>query len=152
MDKIGIIGAGGWGTALSILLCEKFRIFLWEKFPDYARFLIKTRTNNEYLPDFKIPEEVFITDNMNVVCSNTEMLVLAVPSQYFRDTVKYLSQFYTGQDVIIATKGLEPDTGMRMSQILCSEIAVRNFAVLFWTNNCIRSCCRKTNSSSYCFT
>ncbi|MCX7705977.1 MAG: NAD(P)-dependent glycerol-3-phosphate dehydrogenase [bacterium] len=130
MEKIGIIGAGGWGTALSILLSRKFQIFLWEKFSAYARHLIETRTNTEYLPGFRIPEKVFITDDMKFVCSNANTLILSVPSQYFRDTVKYLKQFYKCQNILIATKGLEPETGMRMSQILCNEINISNFAII----------------------
>lgn len=130
MEKIGIIGAGGWGTALSILLGKKFQIFLWEKFPEYAEVLARTRMNTEYLPGFRIPDRVKITNNMQIVCSNVQTLIIAVPSQYFRDTVRYLKQFYTDQDILIATKGLEPETGMRMSQILQSETAITNFAII----------------------
>lgn len=122
MEKIGIIGAGGWGTALSLLLCEKYQIFLWEKFPDYAEILIKTRKNPEFLPGFVIPDSVFITSDIEKICSLTNILIIAVPSQYFRNTVKDLKPFYRKQEILIATKGLEPETGMRMSQILQSEI------------------------------
>ncbi|MCM8759977.1 MAG: NAD(P)H-dependent glycerol-3-phosphate dehydrogenase, partial [Candidatus Omnitrophica bacterium] len=130
MEKIGIIGAGGWGTALSILLCEKFQVFLWEKFPDYAEFLTRTRVNSEYLPGFKIPQQVVITNDIQFICSNVEIIIIAVPSQHFKNTVKYLKKFYKGQSILIATKGLEPETGMRMSQILCSEIDIKNYAVM----------------------
>ncbi len=122
MEKIGIIGAGGWGTALSILLSEKYQIILWEKFPEYAEILHRTRENRDFLPDFTIPEKIFITSDIQTVSSGSEILIIVVPSKYFRNTVKYLKPHYRKQNVLIATKGLEPETGMRMSEILDSEI------------------------------
>ncbi|MCM8825433.1 MAG: NAD(P)H-dependent glycerol-3-phosphate dehydrogenase, partial [Candidatus Omnitrophica bacterium] len=122
MEKIGIIGAGGWGTALSILLTVRYSVILWEKFPEYAEILAKTRENSEFLPGFKIPKEVFITSDIQMVGSTADTLIIAVPSQYFRNTIKYLKPFYRNQKILIATKGLEPDTGMRMSEILHFEM------------------------------
>ncbi|MCM8764511.1 MAG: hypothetical protein NC830_04025 [Candidatus Omnitrophica bacterium] len=94
MEKIGIIGAGGWGTAISILLAEKYSVTLWEKFPEYAETLVKTRENSEFLPGFKIPEKVFITSDIQMAVSAAQTLIIVVPSQYFRNTVQYLKPFY----------------------------------------------------------
>ncbi|HOJ30490.1 MAG TPA: NAD(P)H-dependent glycerol-3-phosphate dehydrogenase [bacterium] len=129
MEKIGIVGAGGWGTALSIILSDKFEITLWEKFPAYATVLSDTRENIEFLPGFKIPEHVAITSDIQTVCNNS-FLVIVVPSQYFRETIKNVKPFYKSQKVLIATKGIEPETGMKMSEILYNEIGQCKFAVI----------------------
>ena len=131
MEKIGIIGAGGWGTALSILFSEKFQVTLWENFPDYAKILREKRENPEFLPDFKIPESVMITDEISYVCTN-DILIITVPSQYFRSILKRMKPFYNKDKhlFLIGTKGLETETGMRMSEILINEFGQCRFAVI----------------------
>ncbi|HOK79453.1 MAG TPA: NAD(P)H-dependent glycerol-3-phosphate dehydrogenase [bacterium] len=129
MEKIGIVGAGGWGTALSIILSGKFEVTLWEKFPEYASVLSNTKENIEFLPGFKIPDDVTITSDIQTVCNNS-LLIIVVPSQYFRETLRNLKPFYKRQKILIATKGLEPETGMRMSEILYNEIGRCKFAVI----------------------
>jgi glycerol-3-phosphate dehydrogenase (NAD(P)+) len=116
MVKIGIIGAGGWGTSLSIILSEKHKVYLWEKFPDYAEILVKKRENTYFLPGFKIPEEIEITSDLSEVLSFASYIIIAVPSQYFRSVVKEIKNYYKNQPILIATKGLE-ETGLKMSDV-----------------------------------
>ncbi len=130
MEKIVVIGAGGWGTALSIVFSEKFEIILWEKFPEYANILASRRENPEFLPGFKIPKNIIITNNLEEACINAETLIIAVPSKYFRSVAMQMKPVCRKQKILIATKGLEPDTGMRMSEILYNEIGSRSFAVI----------------------
>jgi len=130
-EKIGILGAGGWGTALSLLLQKKgYKIFLWEVFPEYAELLKKKRENINYFPGFKIPEEIFITHLIEKVLVNSEILILVVPSLYFKSTLKKIKQFYGGQPLLIATKGLDLKTGKRMSELLEEVLGEIPFGVL----------------------
>jgi glycerol-3-phosphate dehydrogenase (NAD(P)+) len=121
MEKVAIIGAGGWGTALAILFSRKFAVALCEKFPEYADFLDKTRENRDFLPGFKIPESVKITSDAASALKSSSYVMLAVPSRYFRATLKEIADCARGKKAIIATKGLEEGTGKRMSEVLAEE-------------------------------
>ncbi|MCL5408854.1 MAG: NAD(P)-dependent glycerol-3-phosphate dehydrogenase [Candidatus Omnitrophica bacterium] len=117
MVKIGIIGAGGWGTALAVILSEHYEICMWEKFPDYAGILNKKRENIYFLPGFKIPEKIEITSNLSEVLSFASYIIIAVPSQYFKNILEDIKKDYKNQPILIATKGME-ETGLRMSDVL----------------------------------
>ncbi|HOC02592.1 MAG TPA: NAD(P)H-dependent glycerol-3-phosphate dehydrogenase [Candidatus Ratteibacteria bacterium] len=130
MEKIAVIGAGGWGTALSIVFSKKTDVILWERFSEYAKILSSTRENLEFLPGIKIPESVVITNSIEDACSNSKTIIMAVPSRYFRNVIIEIKPFYRKQEILIASKGIEPETGMRMSEILYNEIGCHNFAVI----------------------
>ncbi len=130
MEKVGIIGAGGWGTALSIVISSKFDVILWERFPEYAEILTKKRENPEFLPGFKIPEKIKITSDFFQVGQESSIVIIAVPSKYFRNTLRDFKPFYRSQAILIATKGLEIETGKRMSEIVTEELKESRIAVI----------------------
>ena len=128
--KIGILGAGGWGTTLSILLNKKgYEVILWEVFPEYAKILREKRENIYYLPGIKIPSSINITSDIEKVMESP-FLIIAIPSRYFRDIIKKMKNFYKGQPLLIGTKGLEIETGKRMSEIVEEEIGKVPLAII----------------------
>ncbi|MGD8777977.1 MAG: NAD(P)H-dependent glycerol-3-phosphate dehydrogenase [Ignavibacteria bacterium] len=130
--KISILGAGGWGTALAIILHSNgHEITLWEYKRHYARTLNRTRINKVYLPNIKIPEEIKITSNIDEICKNKHMLVLAVPSQYIRGVLKQIKKFDLSDTTIVSVaKGIEKDTLLTVSQIIEDElIRIDNSAI-----------------------
>ncbi|MFA5393245.1 MAG: NAD(P)H-dependent glycerol-3-phosphate dehydrogenase [Candidatus Ratteibacteria bacterium] len=130
MEKIAVIGAGAWGTTLALLLARKGKqVFLYEKFPDYGKVLIKKRENPKFLPGITLPEEIRITVSLEDV-KEANFFILAPPSFAFRETAANLSGIKAKGPFLIATKGLEEKTGFRMSEILCSEIGPTDYAVL----------------------
>ncbi|MCM8785870.1 MAG: NAD(P)-dependent glycerol-3-phosphate dehydrogenase [Candidatus Omnitrophica bacterium] len=132
MDKkIGIIGSGGWGIALSIIFNKlKYKIYLWEPLKENYEILIKKRENINYFKGVKIPKEVGISNSLEEVVENSKILIIVVRSSFFRKTIEDLKNIYKDQYVIIGTKGLEYQTSKRMSEILTEYIKTENFAIL----------------------
>ncbi len=124
MTKIGVLGAGSWGTALAVLLADKHEdIALWEYVPDFAAALVKHRENRPMLPGIKIPEKIKITNELQTAVSNRDILVCAVPSHAVRSLANRLLDFdLNGRLVVSVTKGIENDTFLRMSQVFADVI------------------------------
>jgi len=118
--KISVLGAGGWGTTLSILLhYNGHKVTLWEFKKHYAKILEKERANPVYLPGIKIPDEIHITHNLDEAVLHQNLIVLAVPSQFLRSVVKEI-KFSDLKDTILVSvsKGIENNSLMTMSQML----------------------------------
>jgi len=130
-EKIGIIGAGGWGIALSILLNRlKYKIYMWEPLKENYEILLKKRGNPAYLKGVKIPLSIEISNSIKDVISKTEILIIVVRSSFFKETVKLIKKFYNNQPILIGTKGLDFRNCKRMSEILKEVIDTENFAVI----------------------
>lgn len=129
--KIGILGSGGWGIALALHLNKlKNKVYLWEPIKENFEILIKKRENINYFKGVKIPKVIEISNSLEEIVNNTEILIIVVRSSFFRNTIKKLQTFYKNQPLIIGTKGLEFQTGKRMSEILKEFIISDNFAVI----------------------
>jgi glycerol-3-phosphate dehydrogenase (NAD(P)+) len=118
--KITVVGAGGWGTTLAILLhFNGHEVTLWEFDNAYAEKLRLTRLNTLYLPDIKIPEEIHITNDLQEAASRKNILVLAIPSQFLRDTVKFLNPSELKNTILLSVaKGIEKNSLLTMSKML----------------------------------
>jgi len=130
-----IIGAGGWGTALAATWARDGRkIVLWGHNPKRIERLRETRENTDYLPGFKLPDNVQITNDPQD-CDQSSLIVFVVPSTAFR-TIAEQFQGVIGPDALLlsCTKGIEHGTGMRMSQILSENFQGHRIAVLSGPN------------------
>jgi len=117
---IGVVGAGGWGTALANLLAGKgLSPVLWCYEPDLVFHIKKDRENPFYLAGIKLEQGIFPTADLEEAVREKEMVIFAVPSQYFR-AVFDRAKSYLAKDTILvsATKGIETDTLMTMSQVM----------------------------------
>ncbi len=132
MEKIAIIGDGGWGTTLAILLAKKgFAVSLWGPLPDYVKFLHRKRENVKFLPSVKIPREVNISSDIEEVTEGAKIVVLVVPSHFMREVVMKLKGIKSGGAIILsASKGIENDTLMRMSEVIVDVLGEQKIAVL----------------------
>jgi|Deesub1362B_J571_1020462.scaffolds.fasta_scaffold01120_11 glycerol-3-phosphate dehydrogenase (NAD(P)+) len=117
--RIGVLGAGSWGTALAVLLSTKFEpIWMWEFRPDVADQLATYRENRPMLPGIRIPDAVQITADLAEVVNACNLLVSAVPSHVVRSLAQQLKAFDLSEKLIVSvTKGIENDTLMRMSEV-----------------------------------
>lgn len=117
--EIAVVGAGGWGTALALLLAREGRpVTLWARDPAKASVLAKTRVNEAYLPGHRLPEAVEITSDLRRV-ARCSYLILAVPSQALRGIWTQLAPFVRDDHTVLnAAKGIEVATGLRLSQVL----------------------------------
>jgi glycerol-3-phosphate dehydrogenase (NAD(P)+) len=119
-DTIAMIGAGSWGTALSIALGQAgWRVNLWARRAEVAEAISRRRRNPEYLSDFELSDSVTPTADLREAVAGAGMVVLAVPSQGMREVCEQLApHIRVEQGVVSAAKGLEHGTGRRLSQVI----------------------------------
>lgn len=132
MKKVCVLGAGSWGTALSIVLANNGNnVSLWTLNETQKEIINSKKTNDKYLPNIKIPENIQATCDLESALKDSEIIVLSVPSQAIRDVCKKIKDYITPNQIIVNTsKGLERNTGLRISEIVYSEIKNARFAVL----------------------
>ncbi|MCZ6490869.1 MAG: NAD(P)-dependent glycerol-3-phosphate dehydrogenase [Acidobacteria bacterium] len=120
MKNVAIIGAGGWGTALAIALARKAgTIRLWVFEPDLCESLRKTRVNDLYLPGFRIPENVEPTSDLSAALAGAEMILSVLPSHHLRGIYQQMLPWLEPHQIFVsATKGLENNSLLRMSQVI----------------------------------
>ncbi len=131
-EKIVVVGAGGWGTALSVVLAEtQPRIVLWSYESGQAEEMRVTRQNAAYLPGVVLPDNIEVVSALDVV-SDASLVVLVTPSKAVRQTAISLREAgLPGSATLVScTKGIEFATGYRMSQILGEVFPGRPLAVL----------------------
>lgn len=137
MTRIAIVGGGSWGTALAIVLSrahEKHSIALWVRDERLAAAMRERRANAVYLPGHKIPAGVKVTHDVREAVDSAEVVIGAIPAAHARAVYSaVLPHTPRNAAIVSATKGLEPESHARMSEvvteILSAERAPR-FAVL----------------------
>ena len=126
---IGIIGAGGWGTALAKILCEKgLEVVLWCRSEETFRQLLDLRENPAYLPGISVPASVRVTRSMEEAVAGKEILVCAVPSHGVREALRPAASCLSPQALVVCgTKGIEEGSQKTMGEVL-SEVLGRGTA------------------------
>ena len=132
MTRLAIIGAGSWGTALSIVLaprCDEIR--LWVKEPEVCASIQSMRENAAFLPGFSIPENVAVTTSMADASDGVRVVIGVIPSKYARGVFTELAP-HAREDMIFvsATKGIEQGTLLRMSELISELVGTTRVAVL----------------------
>ena len=123
MSRIAVLGAGAWGTALAISLARRGgnEIVLWSHSPLLAEQLTDVGENLPYLPGFTLPADIFITSDLPAAIFEADILVSVTPSQFLRETIAHIAPLLTrDQVIVIASKGLEETSFLRMSQVVAS--------------------------------
>ena len=122
--KVGVIGGGGWGTALSVALESRGHdVRLWVYEPDLMEEMTRTRMNARFLPGVSIPEPVSFTSSLAEAVRGADTVLFVTPSHALRASASRLCiEAKDALDriewVTVATKGLEPKTLLRMSEVL----------------------------------
>lgn len=132
MAKVNVLGAGSWGTALSLLLNKNgHQVKLWSALEDEVKLLQEKREHPNKLPGVHIPEDVEITSDLEGCLKDPDVVVLAVPSPFTRSTAKQMAPFVKeGQIIVNVAKGVEEKTLMTLSEIISQEIPVADVCVL----------------------
>lgn len=122
--RIVVLGAGAWGTALALSLARNGRqVTLWAFTPELARQIDEPRENRQFLPGFKLPEQIAVTGDDQAV-GRADILFSVIPSEFLHATMTRLrGQMHAGQILVSATKGLEIGTHLRMTQVIANTLA-----------------------------
>lgn len=137
MKKVAIIGAGSWGTALTLPLAENCReVNLWVRRQELCRLIRDERLNQDYLPGVKLPANVTVTSDLEAAIRDKDALVLVVPSHTVRTMARQIAPYLKKDTIIInCAKGVEEDTLRRISEILQEELPHCRPAVLSGPNH-----------------
>lgn len=126
MTKIAILGAGSWGTALSLVLSrarKPHEISLWVHNTALAEAMARQRENNAYLPGVVLPGAIRVTHEMPAALEGAQIVIGAMPSVHARTTYSQALHCITTEMAFVsATKGLEPATHLRMSKVLAQVL------------------------------
>jgi glycerol-3-phosphate dehydrogenase (NAD(P)+) len=134
--NITVIGAGAWGTALARLLCQaKNHVTLWGHVAEWLEEIRVAGRNDRFLPGIEVPLEIALESNLARAVAGAEVVVVAVPSQPFREVTRALAGY---EGIIVSvTKGIEYETGLTMCGILaqnaprakCAALSGPTFAI-----------------------
>jgi glycerol-3-phosphate dehydrogenase (NAD(P)+) len=125
MSEIAIIGAGAWGTGLAIALGRKgtHRVRLWAHETEVRDSINRRHSNDLFLPGHKLPESVTATGHYQEAVRGAQIVVSVMPSHHCRRVFEELWVCLTPEMLIVsATKGLENDTHLRMSEVIVQVI------------------------------
>ncbi|MGA8161948.1 MAG: NAD(P)H-dependent glycerol-3-phosphate dehydrogenase [Acidobacteriaceae bacterium] len=125
MSRIAVMGSGAWGTAIAISLARRggHEISLWSFEKDVAAVMRERRENASFLPGFRLPESISIFEDPAMALTTAEIVVSVTPSQFVRSTYKaFAPHLKAGQLLVSATKGIEDETCLRMTQVIAEVL------------------------------
>ncbi|MFC4768896.1 NAD(P)H-dependent glycerol-3-phosphate dehydrogenase [Effusibacillus consociatus] len=123
-SSVAVIGAGSWGTALAMVLADNgCKVSMWARRQEVVDEILSERSNSKYLPGIRLPETIYPTADLQHAIKGHHYVLVAVPSVGFRNTMRELSAFLSSDvKVIHATKGLDKDNLIRLSQVMLEEV------------------------------
>jgi glycerol-3-phosphate dehydrogenase (NAD(P)+) len=124
MSRITILGAGAWGTAIALALDRRggHQITLWSHSADEAGQIAAAQENVLFLPGFPLPKNVAVTSD-DASVAEAEIVVLVIPSEFLRPTlVRLRRHMHNSQFVVSATKGVESNTFLRMTEVISETL------------------------------
>lgn len=119
MKRVAVIGDGGWGTALALVLAKNgHQVRLWGPFPDYLDEIRRTGENKKFLSGVRLPVELEWVADRTAAVAGADVIVLAVPSKFYRLTLAPFASLLPREALVVSvTKGLDRETGHRMTQV-----------------------------------
>lgn len=132
MQRIAVIGAGSWGTALAVLLARNgHQVPLWSHDPEQVAALGRDRENKTFLPGIALPDLIEPTASVEQALTGATGILVAVPSQFFADVMGAVATFLpSGLGVLWATKGFDPTSHRLLHEVVVERTGPRDLAVL----------------------
>lgn len=123
--KVTVIGAGSWGTALSVVLQSNGHdVLIWAREPEIAGSINDDHHNPTYLPDLELPSSIKATTDFAKAATDRDMIVFATPSHTMREIAEKAKPYLSGKEIIVTVaKGIERDTFMTMTQVLTEVLS-----------------------------
>jgi glycerol-3-phosphate dehydrogenase (NAD(P)+) len=136
MSTVSVLGGGSFGTVIANIIAENgYRVNFWMRSEVLVAEVNQTRENSQYLPGYRLHENVVAMHNMQEAVANAEVIFVAVPSAYFRAVVREVVKVCRSDAILISTtKGIEAGTFNLMSEILRQESPEARIGVLSGPN------------------
>ena len=133
--RLAFLGGGSFGTAMANLAARNgCDTTLWVRDKRTVKSMAKLHMNKKYLPGYKLDERLKYSHDLETAIKDKDIIFLAVPSLAFRETLKNIAPFLTGQSLVSLTKGMEKDTFALMSDIIKDVLPEVNFGVMSGPN------------------
>jgi glycerol-3-phosphate dehydrogenase (NAD(P)+) len=117
--RVSVLGAGSWGTTVATLASQNGPTVLWARRSDVAEEINRAHTNERYLPDVRLPEDLRATDDIEDAVRGADVVVMGVPSHGFRSALGEVAKsIRPWVPVISLAKGLEQDSLLRMTEVI----------------------------------
>ena len=134
-EKIAVVGAGSWGTALAMVLADnKHEVRLWGHNPQQIAEINEFHTNHKYLPNIQLSEGIKGYFSLEQALESIETIILAVPTKAYREVLAHIAKIAkVPLTVVHVSKGIEPDTLLRISEMIeevASPVWLKNIVVL----------------------
>jgi glycerol-3-phosphate dehydrogenase (NAD(P)+) len=132
MSRISILGSGAWGTAIALSLARNGHdITLWSHTARVPKLIEEHGENTAYLPGFRLPTNIRSTSDAAMALAQAEVIVSAMPSEHVRAIYAAVASLLRPQQIVVsATKGIEDDTHLRMSEVIAQASPNARIAVL----------------------
>ncbi|WP_010240945.1 NAD(P)H-dependent glycerol-3-phosphate dehydrogenase [Clostridium arbusti] len=132
MRSVTFLGGGSFGTALGILLANKgHKVTIWDRSQLVVNDINNNRTNDKYLSDIIIPDNVVATNSIEDSIEESDYVILSVPSFAIRDVCKLIHNKVNKNQIIVSiAKGIEEETKMRLSKVMKEELPSNPVVVL----------------------
>jgi len=136
LNTIAVLGGGSFGTAIAnIIATNDFKTYLWMRDIGRAADAQEKRENSEYLPGYKFSNNLMVTSNFNEAVGKSDIIVISVLSESFRDIQKMVAPLVKLNSIVISTtKGIEHEGFTTMSQVLEQELSNVRIGVLSGPN------------------
>jgi glycerol-3-phosphate dehydrogenase (NAD(P)+) len=122
-EKVAVIGAGSWGTAVAMLVGASHPASLWVRSPQLAASIEESRENATYLPGLALPTGLTATSSLEEALVDASVVFMAVPSHGFRAVLNDLKPYATHVEAMISlSKGIETGTNLRMSEVISAVL------------------------------
>jgi len=133
--RVAVVGAGSWGTTVASLAAANTSTVLWARRSDLAERLREQRSNDDYLPGFRVADELEISSELGSTVRDADVVVMAVPSHGFREVVAEAARHIRPWvPVVSLSKGIERSSLKRMSEVVADEMPGHPVAVLTGPN------------------
>ena len=121
--KIAVLGAGAWGTAISIVLCARHEVRLWARHTALASALRAERVNRRYLPGFALPDSLALDEDLGTALRGAELILVAVVTDGLRETLRRIRAAGSSAPLVWLCKGFESGQAKLPHQICAEELA-----------------------------
>lgn len=130
--KIAILGTGAYGLSLALTLKEQnHEVTTWTKFEEEKKEIEINHEHKKVLPNIRIPEDLNITTNLEEAIINKDLIIIAIPAGFVDTTTQELKKYITkDQHICIASKGIEQDTCLFVTDVVEKHISTDKISVI----------------------